>query len=143
MYGMVQQGIISDVDRLSSFFSNMMAMFLPYSWLPEVANLAAYKQKTFGAGGGGLISMYWYVFLGILGPLIIGVVFSYIVRLAVYSKNAFVNIYCILVLSTYLRWFAYNQISLFKITLYGSLFYIILLLIKDIIRSNNQYNTTS
>lgn len=140
MFGLVQIGELSAYDRLLSFGSNIMALVTPYSILPDVANLAAYKKDVFGAGGGGLISMYWYVFLGILGPCIIGFGLGYILTRAINSKNIYFILYLLLVLSTYLRWFAYNQISLFKISAYGALFYFALIMLVRIIKLFNTNN---
>ena len=77
--------------------------------------------------------MYWFVFLGIYGPCLIGLFLGYILRKLVYTNNIYFIIYLLLVLSTYLRWFAYNQITMFKFCLYGVIYYLFLILIKKII----------
>ncbi len=137
MYGFLDIGIIDDVQRYLAAFYNFFALFVPYSYLPELANLAAYKKDQYGAGGGGLISMYWFVFGGYFGVFTIAAYIAFIFRKLITSHNIFFIIYMILVLSTYLRWFAYNQISLFKICSYGVFFYLILLLLRNVVKTVN------
>lgn len=138
IYGFLQEGIISAGDRIVIAISNLTAIVVPYSFLPEIANIAAYKQKEYGSSGGSLISMYWYVFAGVPGVIFIGWYISFLIRTFIKSDNKYFLIYFLLVLSTYPRWFGYNQISLFKISMYGVLYYLVLLLLKKIIQMNKK-----
>lgn len=136
IYGLLEQDIITAYDRLVITFSNLLAIVVPYSWLPEMANIAAYKQKQYGALGGTLISMYWYLFLGLPGVILIGSYISYIIKKFITSGNQYFIIYFLMVLTTYPRWLGYNQISLFKISIYGVLYLIVLKIIRHIILSS-------
>lgn len=138
IYGFLQEGIISAGDRIVIAISNLTAIVVPYSFLPEIANIAAYKQKEYGSSGGSLISMYWYVFAGVPGVIFIGWYISFLIRTFIKSDNKYFLIYFLLVLSTYPRWFGYNQISLFKISVYGVLYYLVLILMKKIIQLNKK-----
>lgn len=138
LYGFLEEGIISGSDRVVASLSNFLAIVVPYSYLPEIANLAAYKQKTYGSGGGALISMYWYLFAGIPGVIFIGSYIGFIVKKFTTSTNKYFLLYFLLVMSTYPRWFGYNQISLFKISVYGVLYFIFLNLISKIIKLSNK-----
>jgi len=133
MLGMVEQGIISEIERINVLVYNLLAIILPYSFLPPIANLASYKQNIYGSLGGGLISMYWYVFMGYSGVIFIAYIIGKIFKTFYKTTNIFLVLYVLMILSTYPRWFGYNQISFFKISFFGVIFYYTLLFIENTI----------
>jgi len=133
IFGFLEEGIISSYDRVTIAFSNLLAIVVPYSFLPDIANIAGYKQKEYGSLGGTLISMYWYLFAGIPGVLAIGGYLAFLVKKYMTTNNKFFILYFLMVLTTYPRWVGYNQISLFKISIYGVVYYLFLILINKVI----------
>lgn len=132
--GMIGIKEITAADRLYSFFYNILALFVPFSFLPDIANLAAYKQNVYGAAGGGLISTFWYTFLGMPGVIFIGAIISQLIRWLLTSRNTFFILFMVMAFTTYPRWFAYNQISLWKIDLYIVFYYATLIGIGILVR---------
>jgi hypothetical protein len=120
--GMLETGIITFVNRIQILFYTFAAIFVPFSFLPEIANLAAFKKDIYPAGGGGLISTYFYTYFSYVGPIFIGFVISQIVNLTIKNRNLYFLVYGFLVLSTYFRWFGYSPIILFKLCIYGVVF---------------------
>lgn len=125
LYGLVDTGIIGNLDRAHSFLLFFCSIFLPFSWLPPLANLSTYFQNGFSSGGGGLISSYFYVWLSIPGVILIAVFVSYILSKYQLFKYNSLNVYTILFVSTFPRWMAYNPIIIFKLCVYGLVFYIL------------------
>lgn len=126
LVGLVQNNQLTYWDRVQSFLYNIVAPVVPYGRLPDIANLAAYKKDEYSAGGGGLISVFFWTFLSIPGVVIIGTYLGYLIRNAVKKQSTYFTLYLILGLSTYPRWFGYSPITLFKLCLYVVPFYFLL-----------------
>lgn len=126
LYAFVHNGILSLEDRLFSFGLNILAIVVPYGKLPDLANLAAYRQSDYPAGGGGLISVVFYVFLSYPGVILIGSLFGLVIRKVFYSRNTIILLYGIMILCTYPRWFGYSPIVFFKISFYIIPLYLII-----------------
>jgi hypothetical protein len=132
--GLLEIGVLEEAQRLKVFFCNVLAVFLPYKFLPRYTNIAQYEIQKHNAGGGGLTSAYWYLFLGLPGLVFIGWYIAFVIRKVRYSTNTYFVLYALVFFSSYPRWLAYNPIIIFKLCIYGVLFYIILKLAKNIIR---------
>ncbi|QZE13426.1 hypothetical protein K4L44_12660 [Halosquirtibacter laminarini] len=118
--------------RTKLFFYNCMALFLPYSLLPKDANIVFSIQKTFAnTGGGTLISTYYYLFLGNFGSILIGSIIGLVIRRFYRVPKQSLLFVLIFMLFLYPRWFGYNQIALFKMTIFCYLFHLI---VKKIIK---------
>jgi hypothetical protein len=110
--GLIQNNILSFSDRLLSFFSYILSPIIPSKLLPEYSNLASYKQDLYRSGGGGLIGVYFYTWLGLVGPIISGIFIGYFIK-SFYSKNSiYYKLYGLCILITFPRWYAYNPIFL-------------------------------
>lgn len=132
----VDQDILNTQQRISSFGYTVAALVTPYRFLPKVANLAAYKQSEYGAGGGGLCSVFFYVWLSYPGVIFLGFYIAYILnKLQKRKVNSFLLLYLLMVLSMYPRWTGYNVISLFKISMYVVILYVIFLFLKMIVKN--------
>lgn len=118
---MVRLNFITTAQRFHSFVLFIMSIFMPKSSLPELVELSTYNQTNYPCGGGGLISAFFYVFLGHIGVIFIGYVIAKILSIGVRSKNTFKNLFFILAYTTMPRWFAYYPITLFKLALLGSI----------------------
>lgn len=120
MVGMVTEEVLPYSDRIASSFYFLASVALPYSVLPDIAMLASYKSDIYPSGGGGLISAYFYVFGSWIGVFSIALFIARILsKVGLKEKNRFIQIYIFFLITTLPRWFAYNPISIFKLSLYG------------------------
>ncbi len=116
MVGMVKYGYIDLLSRSISFFGFLLSILVPVSYLPAEASLITYKQDVFVSGGGGLITAYFYCWFGFLGPALAALVVIWIAKLSLKRHLALTGkLYLLMVFSTFLQWFAYNPLILFKL----------------------------
>lgn len=121
--GLIENGYLPFGTRIFSFIFNFFASILPPFLLPDFTNLSVYRQDIYNSGGGGLISIYFYVWFGYLGPIIASFILAYFINKFYTTKNRYILIYSICILITFPRWFAYNPIHLFKFCLYAVILY--------------------
>ncbi|WP_318454030.1 hypothetical protein [Photobacterium leiognathi] len=121
--GMQQDGEISTNYRIKSFISYIFNLPLivnqEYS---NYQNLAIYKKNIYGSGGGGLIVGYFYVWLGIIGPIAVGMFIGLVTKWLYQTENIYKNVYALLVIISFPRWFAYGPVTLVKFCLVGLLY---------------------
>lgn len=118
LVGMVGNETITYWDRFRTFGYNLVAPVVPYGRLPEIANLAGFKKDVYPAGGGALMSVYFWVFLGYPGVMLLATYLGVIIRKIKSAVSTYFVLYMIMVLSTYPRWIGYNPITLFKLSIY-------------------------
>lgn len=118
LIGLIENGLLDTITRIKALMGFFLSIVVPSSWLPEEASLITYKKDIYNSGGGGLIAVYFYAFLGWLGPFIISAYLFWIYRLTAIYKNIYLKFYTLMVFSTFPRWFAYNPIILFKLCLW-------------------------
>lgn len=124
---MIEQGILGFSERVQALVGFIESVFLPYSWLPDIANLSSWKQHSIGSGGGGLISVFAYAMFGWVGIFIIAYLIGKAFRRFQESKGKpFFTFWAVLVLATAPRWFAYYPIALVKMSLFGSILYVVI-----------------
>jgi hypothetical protein len=122
LFGLIDLNVISFIDRIYIFLFNFFAIIVPYSFLPEKANMAAYLQDVYTAGGGGFLPMFFYVYLSYFGVLFIGIIIGLFVRKAINissSTSSYWVIYLVMLLSTYPRWYAYSSNVVYKFCFYS------------------------
>jgi hypothetical protein len=132
--GLVETSNLTLVQRVISFISYLSSPVVPASLLPKYSNLATYKQDVYQSGGGGLISTYFYVWLGYIGPMLIACFISFVIIKLYEFKNRSIIIYGICVISTFPRWFSYNPIFLVKFCIYAVILSVLLILLKRTFR---------
>lgn len=127
-------GITSNEVIYSSAAFFVLSAVIPQKYLPEEANIAAYKKDEYPAGGGGSLFAYFYFWLWYPGVIIIAIYIGFLI--GNYSKylNSIFGAYIILVFSTFPRWFSYSPINLFKMCIYSLVIYFIFLLVDRHIR---------
>jgi hypothetical protein len=125
MISAIEYGIYDIIFRVKSFISFISQIFLPSRFTSVNAQLSVIVKDLANTGGGGLISIYFYFWGGIVGILVIAKYISSIVQKVYTSKNQFLIIYGVMVLTTYPRWFAYGPIALFKLSGYVIVVYFI------------------
>lgn len=123
----IENGILTLSDRIESFIYFIESIFVPSSWLPDIANLSSWNQQIASSGGGGLFPVYMMAMCGwgglFIAAFIIGIAFR---KFQDAKGSNFFTFWAILVVTTVPRWYAYYPISLFKFALFGSLLYVIL-----------------
>lgn len=107
--GLIKDGVLSFGVRIWSAIGFVWNWFAPSSFVWKEARLPLFAHEYTTLGGGGLISAYFYVWFGYLGPPLIGYVLAMLFN-KTYSSEVKQNfkIVLILVLSLYPRWFAYD-----------------------------------
>lgn len=107
--GLIKDGILSFWVRIWSAIGFVWNWFAPSSFVWKEARLPLFAHEYTTLGGGGLISAYFYVWFGYLGPPLIGFALAMLFN-KTYSSGVKQNfkIVLILVLSLYPRWFAYD-----------------------------------
>lgn len=118
LIGLIENGILDVFARIKAFAGFLFSIVIPSSMLPDEASLITYKKDIYNSGGGGLVAVYFYAFLSWLGPFIISAYLFFVFRLAFIYKSNYFKLYCLMVFSTFPRWFAYNPIILFKLSLW-------------------------
>ncbi len=115
MLGLIQDGYLDISTRIASFFTMLLSIAFPSDKMPPYTNLASYHQTgKYISGGGGLISMYFYVYMSYLGPLFIGIFVGYFINQAFKSKKIGLKVYGVMLLIMFPRWYAYGTIIIFK-----------------------------
>jgi hypothetical protein len=128
LYGLIDMGIINYIDRLQILFYNFLAIVTPYSLLPTKANMALFLQDQYTAGGGGLLPIFFYVYISYFGVIIIGLILGLFIRKLVKKISNCSNyflIYMTMLMSTYPRWFAYSSNVIYKFCFYSVILFFI------------------
>ncbi|EKO5152195.1 hypothetical protein ACK2J6_003709 [Vibrio fluvialis] len=128
MIGLKDDGIWGLDFRTQSFFSYVFNIFLYGTEYKDYSNLAWIDQSNYGAGGGGYISSYFYVWVDWLGVVISSFGLSIILRNSVTGRwnNDFVKVYGFMILVTFPRWYGYSPISLVKICLIAAILHTVI-----------------
>ena len=134
LVGMTDIGFINFQERVGSFIYYLISPLTISGKLPESADLSHFKQDTYKSGGGGLISIYFYVWLSYFGPIFVGLLLGLIIRFSFFTKNIYIILYSILIFISFPRLFSYNPIALIKFCLSGI---IILFLLTHLFKKNN------
>lgn len=121
--GMRIQGFLPFEEALEAFFWFAVSIFVPSRAVPEVGNLTRFAQTSFSRhGGGGIISSYFFTWLGLGGVFLIAVFFvAFLRRIVLPSTKTreITAVYQIMLISNVFRWFTYSPITLFKLSLYA------------------------
>ena len=133
--GMVENNIITTMDRFKSFLYSFASVFTPGVSFSELSNLAAYKKDIYPAGGGILFPIQFYAWMSFPGVILSGFFVSRMIDQFINTKRNILIIYSLLLLSTFPRWFAYSPIVAFKLCFYGILVYVFFNSLKKLIKS--------
>jgi hypothetical protein len=119
MVGLINTNELTISDRLISFFSYLVSPIIPPSYLSDLSNLSTYKQDLVQSGGGGLISTYFFCWMGYLGPIIAAFFIAVFINRFFELYSSGIYIYGLCLLTMFPRWFSYNPIFLIKFSLYA------------------------
>jgi hypothetical protein len=127
MLALMDDGFLSGSTRIKSFVTTLASIVVPTSLLPDYANLAHFHYSyPYISGGGGLISVYFFIWLGYAGPLLIGFLIGYFINKGFKpDANIGFRIYAVILIAMSPRWFAYGPNILFKFCLLSVLLYYI------------------
>lgn len=113
-YGLIENGSFDFLFRLKSLIGTFASTVLPSSSNLEETFVNLYTMKYYAniPGNGGLSSIYLYIWGGLFGVIIGGLIFNYFLRNPKNSRLVFV--YLIFMFATFPRWYAYNMFILIK-----------------------------
>lgn len=118
---------VNELERKKAFIGYYIRIFVPQNKLSELSNLSGYAKKYYVNQGGGFIAAYWYVWLGWLGVIIVGLAVGLVLYyLNVCKKNNNIAIFTIMFISVMPRWLAYDPIQMFKIPIITIILYLII-----------------
>ena len=124
---LIEHDILNTSMRALSFLYFLLSSFVPYSVLPDLANLSSFMQREYWSGGGGLGPVFFYAFAGWIGVVLFSLFASYSMNLFQDRKaSKYIHYYAILVLATTPRWYAYYPVQLIKFCFLGMLIYVFL-----------------
>jgi len=131
--GLIKDDIFTLGLRIWSTIGFIWNWFVPSSFVWIEARVPMFASTFTSLGGGGLISAYFYVWFGYLGPILIGFCLAFLFNKTYSSADKKVfKIIAILVLSLYPRWFAYDPANfLIRLSLYIYVVYISFILIHN------------
>lgn len=120
--------------RISSFISWLSSSIVPYRFLPEEANMAAYMKDQYPTGGGGSPFAFFYFWLSYPGVLLIGALVGLIVRGFIKHIGSLYGVYYVIVIATFPRWLSYSPINFIKMGLYGFIIYSAFVFLNFVLR---------
>lgn len=139
--GLIENNVLGFWERIFSFLSYAYSPFVPAKFFPEYSNLALYKQDFYSSGGGGLIGVYFFAWLGFIGPVFVGLFIGYFIRCFYTKKSIYYKIYGATLLITFPRWYAYNPIFIVKFCFYSVfIFFMVSVFVKLIKPKNDSSN---
>nr|WP_321500600.1 O-antigen polymerase [uncultured Dethiosulfovibrio sp.] len=108
------------IKLIKMFVLYIMSLIIPSRFMPPEAYLHITASKVTNFGGGGLISSYFFTWLGYPGVILVGIAFSlFLFSIQNKNKSRSLIIFQAMVLSSYPRWFSYSPITLFKMCVYA------------------------
>jgi len=117
--------LYSQEEFLNMLVLFFVSVFVPSRFMPQEAYLTSVARNVSGFGGGGLISSYFYTWLGYFGVVFIGLWIAMLLNGLGRRRSQGFVVYQIMVLSVYPRWFSYSPITMFKLSFYGVIVYFI------------------
>jgi hypothetical protein len=126
--------IVPFETRMSSFVGWLSSPMVPWRFLPEEANMAAYMKDQYPTGGGGSPVAYFYFWLSYPGVILIGVVVGLIIRGYVRKIGSLYGVYFVIVIATFPRWLSYSPINFIKMGVYGFVIYTAFVFLNFLLR---------
>lgn len=136
--GLIQDGILDFWTRFYSMLGFILNWFVPSSFVWQEARLPNYTKNFTALGGGGLVSIYIFVWFGYLGVAGLGLFLAKAVNETFKScDKRILKIVLVIIFSVYPRWFAYDPGNfLFRFSLYLLAFYYILYELAQYLNKN-------
>jgi len=126
--GLVEDDIFTTERRVKSFIGFIGRLILPSKLAFEEGSLVAYGQNFTNWGGGAHPATYFYVWFGWGGPILFGLLLTYLLNgLKNLTNNKYIFFMGIILLATFPRWYGYEPGIIFKMTWVG----IVILIIQE------------
>lgn len=123
LLGLIDIGVLDIEYRTISFFSFIFNLPLSMSDFKNYSTLSSFKSDVYRTGGGGLISVYFYVWFGYIGVLLSGLAVGYVFKKFHSNGSLFFRIYGLSILITFPRWFPYSPIGFVKVSIILAIIY--------------------
>jgi hypothetical protein len=130
--GIIDSGMLTFQDRAMSFFYFIISSILPSSLLPDYVNLSSYRQDLYASGGGAIIGIYFFTWLGYIGPIVAGFFIASSINNFYFNNDIILKIYGFVLLYTFPRWYGYTPIFLVKFAIYSIVIYSVFFFIHKI-----------
>ncbi len=121
-------GVFGIKERLVSIGAATLQILIPprFGFIEGKPALYLVKLEPRDAGGGGLISGFFYFWGSFIGVVLIAMFIAKMTNKAILSNSRYLAIFVILMYSLYPRWLAYDPVnSLFRLPLYAIALYVI------------------
>lgn len=118
---LIEEGFLGLQQRIEALIYYFLSVVLPFSWLPDEANLSTYLKSQFSTGGGGLAPVFFYAFGGY--PTVILAAYLIAKVLNKMNNSKYYYMYGVFLLATWPRWYAYYPIQPIKFCVYGLLLF--------------------
>lgn len=119
--GTVREMMIGVIDRLELFGGYIVSCLFPPSVLPDSLKFPHYLATLhLEFGGGGLIVSSFYVMLGVMGPMLLGMYLGWIINY-VYERNntnCYLSLFFVFSFILVTRWYSYDANLLFRLSFY-------------------------
>lgn len=131
--GLIKDNLWTLGTRIWSSIGFFWNCLVPSSFVWKEARLPLFAHDFTSLGGGGLVSAYFFVWFGYLGPILIGFALAFIFNKTFLDSDTKVyKIICLIVLSLYPRWFAYDPANfLVRFSIYAYLFFMFLVILHN------------
>lgn len=118
--------------RIKSFLQFILSIFIGSGRsIVALGNVPTLTSKYFLHYNGGLMPMYFYFWGGWIGVLASGALLAFIINKASESESSFSGLFICLSAAMVFRWYVYNPILLFRLSLL--IFMIVYLMLANII----------
>lgn len=126
--GLIEDDIFDYSTRIKAFTGFILRLFLPSNLSFEEGTLTVYGQKFTDWGGGAHPSTYFFVWLGWLGPILLGYIIANLMNiLKRIHLNKYIMLIALILIITMPRWYGYEPGIIFKMSWVG----IVLLIIQE------------
>ncbi|MGL4853606.1 MAG: hypothetical protein ACRC3Z_13390 [Phocaeicola sp.] len=117
------EGILSIDKRIIAALSFFSSVLIPSSMLPEEGVLSSYRQDILTTGGGGLAPVYFYIFMGFPGVVLLGYFCAKILSRFKEGISKYRYFYSLFFIITVPRWISYTPISIIKLAVWAVIIY--------------------
>jgi hypothetical protein len=123
--GVIGNGTMGIEDRLLSTLGFFENIFVPSTYVIKQGRVPEFVAKYTDIGGGGYVSVYFYLWFGLIGVVVLGLLIGGIFNIVIKQKPSnYVKVALIIIIATTPRWFAYDPANfLFRMPLYTIVFY--------------------
>lgn len=135
--GLLEKKLLTLKDSLYSFIA-IIFNFFRLDFLKEYSVLPLVVEWYTPIGGGGIISTNLYYYAREIGVIVVAIFLGKILKRLFKAKNNIFIIYSLIVYVTFIRWYAYSIITIYKISLYGIIYYMLNISLYSILKKEKR-----